>query len=1091
MESLKQTERVRQEADAARREIQQGPALAEAKQRELDQPLGDPDQQFSSEAPLETVEGWLAETARLSKDWQTQLEGAENDLKTREQKEQLEKTRAEIAAELSRLNEINEPVDSPPQLIEALRAKNLARTQQLEAEQALVDVKQQRLGSLVKLFRLRRDVASRKADYFKRCAARLQTLADAARKSDAEKQAREARELAYRAHASLSAHAQRNEQLSKSLSQTAAERARVKTELEWVRAQTELVAEGHARIQRQKDAAGSSTTFGRMLRDHRRRLPKLEEVQGRVARLHDQIPRANLALLDSEEELRRSSDIEGIVRRILELAGKDEVRAASVNLPVITRDLVVSNRDLLEDLVDAQDSYLDELTTLSNETKDLFHRTEETLAYIDENVLWIRSTDPLTTEDFSKARDGLLALFFSPAPWRAAVRSGWEPLLKSPLLGGAILFSCAILVSFRGRIRARLIELDSSAAKGAQSYLVALEATLWTAVMASMWPPLIWLIGDRLANAYMASDLVHALGQGLSGAGAMLWATEFLRQVVRPNGLAEKQFLWPAASLKPVRLRLIVFLLFATPLLFLTIMVSYYEAGRWSDSLGRMLFILGMTLLSAFTQWCVRPKNGLLDGFFAANPHNWITKSQGFWRPLFVVIPLVLAVAAAAGYYYSALQLAMRIQFTARLALLLLVVHALAYHCLLIVRRNLAARQQQERLLALRAKFIGTPEDKSQATLPEVDIEQLKSQIQYLLRLVMGAGMVVGSCLIWSQVLPAIRKLDDVVLWRIQPVAAAAPAEGAKPAMTDTPLAGSADPAAPLTAAVERNVDGEISLLDLLLAAAITTLTVIASRSAPTILQLTVLNRLPIDRGAKHAMAVLSGYLLSTGGFILAFGRLGMSWNSVQWLVAAMTVGLGFGLQEIFANFVSGLIILFERPVRVGDLVTVGGVTGVVTKMQIRATTITDVDRREMLVPNKKFITDEVLNWTLTDTVSRVVIPLGVAYGSDTQKTHDILMELIKQHPIPLKEPAPLVVFRGFGESTLDFELMFYLPSRDSYFTVLHQMNTAIEKRFRDEGIEIAFPQRDVNIRGLDTLAESLSSALKPAAPSKRPRRAA
>lgn len=143
-----------------------------------------------------------------------------------------------------------------------------------------------------------------------------------------------------------------------------------------------------------------------------------------------------------------------------------------------------------------------------------------------------------------------------------------------------------------------------------------------------------------------------------------------------------------------------------------------------------------------------------------------------------------------------------------------------------------------------------------------------------------------------------------------------------------------------------------------------------------------------------------------------------MSPDKLQWLAAALSVGLGFGLQEIFGNFVSGLIILFERPVRIGDTVTIGTFSGTVSKIRIRATTITDFDRKEVIIPNKAFVTERLINWSLSDTVTRVVIRLGVAYGSDLDKVKEVLLKAAHDHPKVMQEPAPAVFFTTFGAST-------------------------------------------------------------------------
>ena len=189
-----------------------------------------------------------------------------------------------------------------------------------------------------------------------------------------------------------------------------------------------------------------------------------------------------------------------------------------------------------------------------------------------------------------------------------------------------------------------------------------------------------------------------------------------------------------------------------------------------------------------------------------------------------------------------------------------------------------------------------------------------------------------------------------------------------------------------------------------------------------------------------------------------------------------MGLGLGFGLQEIFANFISGLIILFERPVRVGDVVTIEGMTGVVSRIHIRATTITDGDRKELIIPNKEFITGRVLNWTLTDPINRVVIPVSVAYGSDTQRVAQMLLKLAQDHPSVLDNPPPGVALESFGDSALNFVLRCFLPNLDSRGTVINELHMAIDRAFREAGIEMPYPQYDVHVRTFDVSQDALQA---------------
>ena len=162
------------------------------------------------------------------------------------------------------------------------------------------------------------------------------------------------------------------------------------------------------------------------------------------------------------------------------------------------------------------------------------------------------------------------------------------------------------------------------------------------------------------------------------------------------------------------------------------------------------------------------------------------------------------------------------------------------------------------------------------------------------------------------------------------------------------------------------------------------------------------------------------------------------------WIAAALSVGLGFGLQEVVANFVSGLILLFERPIRVGDIVTIGGVDGVVTRIRIRATTISNWDKKEFIVPNKEFITGTLMNWTLSSPMTRLVFPVGVAYGSDIQKVQELLLNIARKQPEVLKEPEPAAVFELFADSCLKFSLRCYLPRPEMRLEVTHRILSLI-----------------------------------------------
>jgi potassium efflux system protein len=220
-----------------------------------------------------------------------------------------------------------------------------------------------------------------------------------------------------------------------------------------------------------------------------------------------------------------------------------------------------------------------------------------------------------------------------------------------------------------------------------------------------------------------------------------------------------------------------------------------------------------------------------------------------------------------------------------------------------------------------------------------------------------------------------------------------------------------------------------------------------------------------LDAGARYAVTTIARYALAVVGVVIGFSFIHIDWSQYGWLVAAATVGLGFGLQEIFANFVSGLIVLLERPIRVGDVVTVDGITGVVQRIHMRATVLRNWDYQELIVPNKEFVTTKLLNWTLSNSTNRLVINVGIAYGSDTKRARELMLQIVNSHPNVLEDPVPSVTFEQFGDSTLNFIIRCYLPQLDGKLATLNDLHSEIHTQLQAAGIEIAFPQRDLHLR--------------------------
>jgi potassium efflux system protein len=231
------------------------------------------------------------------------------------------------------------------------------------------------------------------------------------------------------------------------------------------------------------------------------------------------------------------------------------------------------------------------------------------------------------------------------------------------------------------------------------------------------------------------------------------------------------------------------------------------------------------------------------------------------------------------------------------------------------------------------------------------------------------------------------------------------------------------------------------------------------------------LRHMNLDRGARDALLAMVGYIGFVIAALVALRFSGVSMASVAIIAGALSVGIGFGLQGIANNFISGLILLFERPIKSGDFVTVGGVEGFVRKISIRSTEIETLDRRNVIVPNSELISGQVTNWVLRDPHGRLSLEIGVAYGSDVELVQKLLVEAAMDHPDVIKEgraPGPKALFMEFGESSLNFELRIWIHRIEKRFDVISGVNFAIEKAFRENGIVIPFPQRDLHVKSWD-----------------------
>ena len=274
--------------------------------------------------------------------------------------------------------------------------------------------------------------------------------------------------------------------------------------------------------------------------------------------------------------------------------------------------------------------------------------------------------------------------------------------------------------------------------------------------------------------------------------------------------------------------------------------------------------------------------------------------------------------------------------------------------------------------------------------------------------------------------------------------------------------------------------DITISFGDVLAGILIFAVAMILTRVIQRVLSQRVLPQTTLDSGVQHSLSAGFGYLGIIVAAALGISAIGLNLDNLALIAGALSVGIGFGLQNIVSNFVSGLILLIERPVKVGDWIIAGGHEGYVKRINVRATELETFQRASVIIPNSELLSSSVINWTHKNKLGRFEVPIGVAYGSDVDRVMALLGECVRAHPQVLRWPEPFVVFMDFGESSLDFEARGFISDIEYVIMVKSDLRVAIYKALAENGIEIPFPQRDLHLKDVDRIANALAGQQGP-----------
>lgn len=928
--------------------------------------------------------------------------------------------------------------DQSSDLVLARRWAAQARMQRLRAETLKLEQELASLPVRLDLLQARRDLAELELGETGRRVQALESAANRKRRQEAgqaKSDARAAEREAASRHPLVADLAARNAALGEQVDELAAAIEAInRAELDAL-ARAKEIEETFESTQKKTQLAGLSQALGQVLLEQRRTLPDVDRLEKEAQARANRIGRATLSQIVLEEERSDLHDLSAYIEQLVSQLPPGEPAEISPEL----RRLAESRLGLIDRALSVQRTYLRDLGELDFAKGRLAETARRFDAFLDKRLLWVRSSQRVGLASI-RLIPGQLEKLFASESWNAVLQTLYHEFTSSPWIGLALVVALLLRLR-RPRLMAALRDSGRNVGVIMRDRVGdTLRGFGIIVLLALPWALVIFVIGHALRGSYDADAFTKLFGGALITLGPLLFEFTALRLFVAPKSIADAHFGWRKDGLR----RLYRDLAWFTPLLMIfagfTIVTLGSGLQAWGSGLGRLMFLLTMLLFAVFFFRLSRPTGGTIALLSAHNPQSRMFRLRTLWFLVLFGSPLFASAVALAGFMFTAGTMIAHILDTTWLVLLVILVHQL-------VVRWLVVNQRRLRLQAILAKRVAGQEagEPRQATVaeaetvlardveqPKVDFKALDETSRKMVNNILLFVGILGAWFIWEDMLPALQILDDVTLWTY-----------------DKPGAAEAIP---------------ITLASLGLAILALVLMFVVTRQLPAFLEIALLQRLNMTQGSRYTVVTLTKYVVVAFGLVWIFNVLGGSWSEFQWIFAALGVGIGFGLQEIVANFISGLIILFERPIRVGDVVTVGNTDGVVTRIRIRATTIRNWDRKELLVPNKNFITQELLNWSLSDQTTRLVINVGVAYGSDVEKAIQIMKTIAEDHPRVLEEPVPLVVFEQFGDNALQLSLRCFMDDIDVRLRVTTDLNLAINRALNEAGIEIAFPQRDVHL---------------------------
>jgi len=837
-------------------------------------------------------------------------------------------------------------------------------------------------------------------------------------------------------HPLIVAFANDNALLSSVITQRNQELIKLESSDDAVFKESQRIKDAKTNTLKKLDIAGLNQILGKVLWEQKKALPDSKRYQNNVTKREHINAQVGLENIHYQEELSNIKDRKDYIADLLRDISPETVTLIQTDLI----QLIDTRKILLNKIITVNEKFLTAMTDLDFAEKKLIDIATSYSQFIDENLFWLRSSPFLTLNNFNGAPEQLQFLLH-PARWLELASDFFNMIRSSyQVILGLLLF--AFLLLKRAKIKGLLTQSGKKTKKvSTDSLLHTWKALFYTFLLVIPVPMLLLITGWQLTNMYEASFFSHAVASGMLIIAFPLFSLIAFREMCLPSGLFNMHFKWSIALTNGLKNEMGRLMLTFIPIIFTAKLLLSIEGAGLNSGMGRLLILLTLTTFALFFYRLLNSKTGLLRS--AKEPLTFIARYRAVLLFFTLMIVAFLMGLAIIGYVYTAARITELLIYSVWFIFALVFLQHMSLRWLLLTRHRYALKIEYEKRQEAQAlKQRQRDQDGLQAEddgaieieEPKIDIKSLSEESQKLLNLGLFLLAVSGFVFIWAEILPALNIFEKVTLWHHEGV-----------------------------------VDGAIqlvpvSLADLGLAVLILVITIVGAKRFPSIIGIVLLQNNHFSSGERYTITTLTNYIIIGVGVFTVFNILGADWNRFQWLFAALSVGIGFGLQEIVANFISGLIILFERPIRVGDHISVGENQGIVSRIQIRATTILTYDRKELLVPNKEFITGQLVNLSLSDPIARLVIPVGVAYGSDVAKAKQLMLETATQSEHMLDEPTPSVIFKDFGDNSLNLELRCFVANVENRMFITSEINEVINEKFNAAGICIAFPQRDVHL---------------------------